>query len=39
MLLFVVTAARAAKLYKCVITNAGNNTVETEPVTVTVTNG
>ena len=32
---FVATTARAAKLYKCVITDAGNNTVETEPISIT----
>ena len=33
---FVVTAARAAKLYKCVITDAAGNTLETDPVSVTI---
>ena len=33
---FSVTAARAAKLYKCVITDAGGNTAESTPVSVTI---
>ena len=33
---FSVTAARAAKLYKCVITDASGNTVETNAVSVTI---
>lgn len=33
---FVVNASRAAKLYKCVITDAGGNTVETNYVSVTI---
>ena len=33
---FSVTAARAAKLYKCVITDAGGNVVETNYVSVTI---
>lgn len=33
---FSVTAARAAKLYNCVITDAGGNTVETNAVSVTI---
>ena len=33
---FAVTAARASKLYKCVITDIGGNTVETNAVSVTI---
>lgn len=33
---FAVTAARAAKLYKCVITDIGGNMVETDAVSVTI---
>lgn len=33
---FAVTAARAAKLYKCVITDVGGNVVETNYVSVTI---
>lgn len=33
---FAVTAARAAKLYKCVVTDIGGNTVETNAVSVTI---
>jgi hypothetical protein len=33
---FSVTAARAAKVYKCVITDIGGNTVETGAVSVTI---
>ena len=33
---FAVNATRAAKLYKCVITDAGGNTVETNAVSVTI---
>ena len=33
---FIVNTARAAKLYKCVITDAGGNTVETNSVSVTI---
>ena len=33
---FAVNATRAAKLYKCVITDAGGNTVETNYVSVTI---
>ena len=33
---FAVNATRAAKLYKCVITDAGGNTVETSVVSVTI---
>jgi len=33
---FVVNATRAAKLYKCVITDIGGNTVETNYVSVTI---
>ncbi len=33
---FTVTTARAAKLYKCIITDAGGNTVETNAVSVTI---
>ena len=33
---FVVNASRAAKLYKCVITDAGGNVVETNYVSVTI---
>ena len=34
-LTFTATAARTAKLYKCVITDVGNNVVETEAVSAT----
>jgi len=33
---FSMTAARASKLYKCVITDAAGNTVETNTVSVTI---
>ena len=33
---FTVNASRASKLYKCVITDAGGNTVETNAVSVTI---
>ena len=33
---FTVNATRAARLYKCIITDAGGNTVETDAVSVTI---
>ena len=33
---FVVNTSRASRLYKCVITDAGGNTVETDAVKVTI---
>ena len=33
---FAVNTARAAKVYKCVVTDIGGNTVETNPVSVTI---
>jgi hypothetical protein len=33
---FTVNNARASRLYKCVITDAGGNTVETNAVSVTI---
>ena len=33
---FAVNASRAARLYKCVITDVGGNTVETDYVAVTI---
>ena len=33
---FTVNSARAAKVYKCVITDIGGNTVETDAVSVTI---
>ena len=33
---FVVNTTRAAKMYKCIITDVAGNKVETDPVSVTI---